>query len=77
MAGENKDEPPSQPELPMQPRAPKSEGGEMPTEPEVHWIWAAITKKWPAVKGFVVHLALFALGVLSMIFLYDKFIISG
>jgi hypothetical protein len=46
-------------------------------EPEMHWILALIARKWPVVKNFFIHIACVTLGVVAMIFLYDKFIIAG
>jgi hypothetical protein len=48
-----------------------------PPAPETHWIVAAITARWPAMKKFIVHVAFLAVGALAMIFLYEKFIIPG
>lgn len=46
-------------------------------EPEMNWIFAAIARRWPAVKNFLGHLACFVAGALLITFLYDKFIIPG
>jgi len=46
-------------------------------KPEVGWVMALISKEWPAIKKFFVHIAFFVAGALAVMFLYEKFIIPG
>jgi hypothetical protein len=43
----------------------------------MHWILAAVAERWPALKRFLLPMALLVAGALAMMFLYDEFIIPG
>lgn len=63
--------PESESSTPQPAKQPSSPG------PEMHWIVAAITQGWPAMKKFIVHFAFFATGALLVYCLYQSFVIPG